>query len=137
MGAVDYAERDLGVHAIHADSEQPLADLDAALNVYREQAARIRRAHDGIDRREHELASDLRASDGNVSQEAIKRHLKEQHQTDDFLCQMRDVLRDAQSKQEEAHAVIELSKYRLRVISARMNELGGLLAFYAAAKKTK
>jgi hypothetical protein len=133
-GPRNYAENDLGVHRVYEDTDQPLADLNEALDEYAKQSQRIRQANDRIEQTEYELASDLRGESPDLSQEALKRALKEKHRTDEQLVSMRGVIMDAQHKQEQAHARAEMAKYRLRVLSARMNELGGLLAFYAAVK---
>lgn len=131
---VDYAEDDLGVHEVYEDAQGVNAALGTALDDYKEQAKRIRQANDTIEQREYELAGELKGEQPDISQEALKRAIREAHQTDETLVQMRKVLNSAHGKQEDAHARIEHSKYRLRVLSARMNELGGLLAFLAAAK---
>lgn len=129
-----YAEDDLGVHEVYEEAQEAHEALKGALDTYAEQAKRIRQANDSVEQREFELAGEYRGQQHDMSQEALKRAIREAHRTDETLITMRKVLHDAQGKQEDAHAAIEQNKYRLRVLSARMNELGGLLAFLGAAK---
>jgi len=131
---VDYAEGTLGVHDVYEQAQEAHTALRSALDTYAAEAKRIRQANDGVEQREHDLAAELRGETPDMSQEALKRALKDAHRTDETLVSMRKVLHDAQGKQEDAHAAIESNKYRLRVLSARMNELGGLLSFFASAK---
>jgi len=131
---VTYAEDTLGVHTVYSDAQDVHEELDKNLGIYATQAKRIRQANDAIDQREFDLAGELKAEDPSLSIEGMKRAIKDAHRTDETLNKMRKVLYDAQGKQEDAYAESETCKYRLRVLSARMNELGGLLAFLAAAK---
>jgi predicted nucleic acid-binding Zn-ribbon protein len=131
---VSYAENELKVHAVHDDALAAHETLTGALDEYAAASRTIRSTHEAIERREHVLASDIKGGDPGMSQEALKRALKDAQHTDDELVSLRAALHQAQDRQNNSYAVIEREKYRLRVLSARMNELGGLLSFYAAAK---
>ena len=131
---VQYAEDDLGVHAVYADAREAQEALDAALDKYSQCASVIRSVHDSIDQRKFELASQIRAEKHDISQNALDRALKESERSDEQLIALRSQLLEKQDEQEVAHAVIEKNKYRLRVLSARMTELGGMLAYLASAK---
>jgi chromosome segregation ATPase len=131
---VAYAEEDLGVHAAYRDAREAQEALDAALDTYASCAATIRSVHDSIDQRKYELANQVRGEKHDISQTALDRALKDFERTDDELISLRTQLMERQDEQEVAHAAITKNKYRLRVLSARMNELGGLLAFLASAK---
>lgn len=133
---VTYAEDNLGVHEVYNNSMAAHDDLNASLGDHAREAKELRRLHDEVDTREYELATEVRASDPTISQEALKRAIRDAQQTDESIIALRRSIRDAQDRQEDAQALVEMNKYRLRVLSARMNELGGLLAFYAAVKSS-
>jgi hypothetical protein len=131
---VDYAEDVLGVHAVATEADDVHAALASHLAVHATAASTIRSLNDRIDAREFELAGEIRSEHPDISQTALERAIKDARQSDDVMRGLRRELRDVQSEQDLAQADIERNKYRLRVLSARMNELGGLLAFYGAAK---
>jgi predicted nucleic acid-binding Zn-ribbon protein len=134
VGARAYAEDTLGVHDVYEQAQEAHGSLESALDAYAAQASIIRSTHDAIEQREYELASALKAYDPSMSQEALKRALRDAQRTDDELVSLRIALHSAQAEQEKAHALVETNKYRLRYLSARLNELGGLLAYYASVK---
>lgn len=131
---VSYAERTLGVHEVYDEAIAAHTALSKALTDYADQAAAIRGMHDAAEQREYTLALELREQFPDMSNAALDRAIKDMRRSDEDLKAIRANLFEAQSLQEQAHAEIEKNKYRLRVLSARLNELGGLLAFYAAAK---
>lgn len=131
---IEYAEEMLRVHAVHADAEAAHTALETALDHYAKSAQLIREITASIETREYDLVAEHRGANPDISQAALDRWLKEQVHADDTLKELHADLRTAQDHQAQEHADVEKNKYRLRVLSARMNELGGLLTFYAAAK---
>lgn len=137
MGAVDYAENTLDVHGVYEQAQEAEVELRDALAQVTDMAHTLRRIADETEHREFELACDIRAEHHGISQEALKRELRESHFTDEQLSQLRDDRLQAQHYHDEASERVQVAKYRLKVLTARMAELGGLLNFYAATKAGK
>lgn len=132
--AVQYAEQTLGVHATFEQANELLAELESALHDLVAAAQAIRRLNDSLETRELELTIEARADNSEASGAAIERIVKETRLTDDDYTSMKADLRSRQQEHDEAEAQVTLLKYRLRVLSGRLNELGGLTTFYAATK---
>lgn len=131
---VAYAEGTLGVHDVYEQSLEAHKQLEAALGLYADAAASIREINGAIEAREYDLVAAHRGENPDISLSALDRWLKDQRHADDSLRELRDDLLNKQADSDSAHVNIEKYKYRLRVLSARMNELGGLLNFFASAK---
>lgn len=131
---IAYAEDTLNVHGVHSEASQAYAALEEALDQYTELGRVIREVTDAIETREYDLVAAHRGENPDISQAALDRWLKEQVHKDETLSDLHRDLRTAQDGQAAKHAEVDKNKYRLRVLTARMNELGGLLTFLAAAK---
>lgn len=132
--AVRYAEQTLNVHGVYDDAEQVHADLVAALEQHTVASHKSRMLHDQIEVRELEIISELRGENPEASGAAIERMARERRAADPKMQELHADLRSTQQQQDEAQSRVTASKYRLRLLAARLNELGGLTAFYAATK---
>jgi hypothetical protein len=133
---VDYAEQVLDVHHVYDEASGAFEDLDAALIAYTAAAQELRSLNSRIEEREYQLAEMARVERPDISQAALDRLVKDSRHDDQPLRAIYADQRRAHDEQALADADIQRSKYRLRVLTARMNQLGGLLTFYAAAKAT-
>lgn len=132
--AVRYAEDNLGVHSLYQEIEDHLTDLNDALISYNEATQQVRLLAEKMEDREIELIGEYRAGDPKIAVAAIERRIKEDRANDDELAALRAEHRKAQDDQTLAESQVTILKYRLRGKTARLNELGGLLTFYAATK---
>jgi hypothetical protein len=129
---VTYAEGTLGVHSVYDEAKTTLAALETALTDAARHAAERRSLAEQVADREVVLASDERAAQPDMSQTAFDRHIKAVLRRDPTLASLRHDLQGAQAQEDMANAKAKALDATVRALSARMNELGGLLAFYAA-----
>lgn len=132
--AVQYAQDTLGVHDVHNEANAALAALGAAQNTLNAATSEIRSLHEALADRETDLTMAERASNADMSQTAFDKYIKQVVQKDRDHADLRDTLVAAQNRRDDAEAQVRQAEMRIRIATARMEELGGLLAFYAAAK---
>jgi hypothetical protein len=132
---VAYAENTLGVHQVWSAAEQTLADLATAQTAAVNTAAAKRVITEQIADRELEVTNDERSKYTDLSQTAFEKHLRGALQADPQMKELRKNLMEAQRHHDAAEANITQMEYTLRTQVARMEELSGLLNFYAAAKQ--
>lgn len=137
MTPVNYAEDVLNVHGVYKEAEEAHTDLEQALSSHVDAQALVREIANSIEDREHDLAIELRGDNPDLSQSAFERLVKDKIREDDRLKKLRSDMREALSRRDEAEQKIEGRKYHLRILEARMKELGGLLTFYASVKQSK
>lgn len=135
MGVKEYAEDELGVHQVWDDANAAHASLDEAMSKAVEHRARVRSLHEAVEDEEANLMARIAAEYSERTATERERLFRETRRTDKDLVRLRAVLLEAQSDLDIAEASVEGHKYRLRVLVARMHELGGLLELYAATKK--
>lgn len=131
---IKYAEQELGVHQAYERAQaarQRFAKFAVTLN---EANTAIRHIHEMMDDREQELVAEQRAANPEMSATAFKEHMKEVVHADESMKDFRKDLMDKQDSRDAAEISVEAAKYAMRVEAARLNELGGLLNFYAATK---
>lgn len=131
---IKYAEQELGVHEVYdraQAAQQRFAKFIVTLN---ETNNAIRHIHEMMDDREQEVVAEQRAANPDMSTTAFKEHMKEVVQQDETMRDFRKDLMEKQNSRDTAETSVEAAKYAMRVEAARLNELGGLLNFYAATK---
>jgi hypothetical protein len=136
--AMDYAERQLEVHAAYERAMEAASIFEDRAGVITETAKKLRDIDSRITDREMDLVDSERAKPeiAEQSQAAFDRHIKVVFRKDPELAELRDARRTIQAEHERAEYDAERAKITARVESARMEELGGLLHFYAAVKHT-
>lgn len=135
--AVNYAEQMLHVHEVYDEAKAALEGLRHAQRAVIDLAAERRQLNETMTDVEMVLAGETRAANPDLSQAAFERMMKEVLHADGDLKRLRARSMELQSKHEEAEAAVREHEFILRVKAARMEELGGLLAFYGASKSTK
>ena len=135
--AVNYAEQILLVHEVYAEAKEALKGLRHAQRAVIDLAAERRHLAETITDVEMVLAGETRGANPDLSQAAFERLMKEVLHKDDAMKRLRMKSLELQSKHEEAEAVVREHEFILRVKAARMEELGGLLAFYGATKASR
>lgn len=134
---VKYAENTLGVHMPWEQASAVLKKIEQ----HRLQLVHLRsimRHTKGVieDRKLSILNEAPSRSDWPSSHTAQQSALKVLYQTDSGIIELNDEVERIQNKIEESEAEIKHGELELQVLIARMNELGGLLQFYAACKNT-
>lgn len=132
-----HAEGYLGVERVYAAAKEACATMEAARHECHVISIQ-RKAVDGqITDREMQVIADERAASADMSATAFDRHIKVVLHNDAELRSLRDK-RDVLALQyERASADADIAKIRAKVESSRMEELGGLLRFYAAVKEAR
>lgn len=133
--AVGYAETSLNVHAVYEEAQAALGTLRRFMDDSTHLSDWKRRVQEELTDREMMVVSEERAANPDMSQAAFDRHIKIVLQLDGTMIALRGKVLDLQLKLDEANASVAHSEATIRVLTSRMHELGGLLAFYAAAKK--
>ena len=135
--ALQYAEQKLGVHKVYEDAQEALAGLDDMLASLDVALDNRRASDDDIMAREMDLTIQERGKHPDHSEAALARHIKEVHHKD-------ETLRDLRYKRRNQHATvsgleldIEHRKYKIKVLVARMEQLGGYFNFLAAVKNAE
>lgn len=131
---INYAEQILHVHDVHTDATTALDELKVAQAAVVEYADQRRRIGERLTDREMELASAERAKHYEQSQAWFERHMKEVLQADPAMRALRVESLDAQAQHDLAEQGVRECEFRIRICTARMEELGGLLQFYGTAK---
>lgn len=134
--AVVYAEGSLNVHAVYTEAQESLEALGKHQRTATDLTDTKRRLMVALDDREMELVSAERAANPDMSQAAFDRHIKLVLQADSEMVDYRTQVLDLQFKLDEANASVVHTEAQIRILTSRMKELGGLLQFYAATKKS-
>jgi hypothetical protein len=129
---VTYAEDTLKVHAVWVEAQSRL-DTHARLVTERVQTLRdLRAVREEISDRKLELASDPAAAGSSHAER--ERNLKALVSADHTVRTLQAQEADLMATVDMADAELKHHEVGLRVLAARMTELGGLLQFYASRK---
>lgn len=131
---VAYAEEDLKVHDTFHDAVNVNEALSVAIMRRVGQSALLRETRDDIEQREHEITTDLSGKLMGESLAAFQRSFKMACKDDPRLKTLHNMERVTQGEIDGTDAEIESLKATLKLLTARLTELGGLLNFYASAK---
>lgn len=131
---VTYAENTLGVHRVFEEAERRFAlHAEASENVTRTQDE-IRALKAQVEEREIEIVSDERAKEHGLSKTAFGDHLKEVLREDPDLRALRSKISNLEGMRNDYEQQVKHHQLGVQLASARMQELEGLLSFYAACK---
>lgn len=134
LKALQYAERDLGVHAVYEGARTTRDNLDSVFTELAglKDARRLQEA--SIQEREMAIVADERGKHPDQSAAWMERHLKLAFGTDPELIGHRhnlsQILGDIEGREYDAR----IQEIDLKVAIARMNELGGYLNYLSVVK---
>lgn len=131
---VHYAEDDLGVHNIYDEARAHFDDHSYYTKQVESLNLQIRDIKTQIEDREREVVSDERAKQLDLSKTAFGEHLKEVLKADESLRAMRGDLSALEAERSNCELNLKNLSLGIQLRSARMEELGGLLYFYAVCK---
>lgn len=132
--AIGYAENDLGVHTAYEEALK----LASEASDLRQHIATMRRMKVAFETayldKEYEFTSDLRGKNAHMSQTAFDKFVKVEVHRDPELRSIRAKLAEEATKIERCEADLATLKLRCDIAVARLNELGGYLAYLASVK---
>lgn len=134
--ARDYVE---GVLRADEVSDEAQAALEALASAHREIITTSRAKRElveVIDTREFAVAEQERLANADLSVAAFERHLKPVLHADEELVRLRSELRLLSAQHEQAELDARLHERTITVKSSRMEELAGILTFYASVKNS-
>jgi chromosome segregation ATPase len=129
---VRYAEGVLGVHDVWDAVVQNQNDYEEAMQKHDELVAQVHTAEETIANLEADFTIEERAANPDMSATAFEKHIKSALQLDAEMQEWRRSLAAKKHERDKALTEVESYKSRVRVGIARLEELGGLLHFYAA-----
>lgn len=129
-----YVRDTLNADGIYAEAEAALAALAAAHERIASTATRKRGLLDEIETLELEITLRERADQAELSQAAFERYIKPVLGLDPNLVALRREVSVVTSEHEQAELDARLHERTAFVKSSRMQELAGVLAFYASVK---
>lgn len=131
---ISYAEESLGVHRVFEEGERRYELHAEASDALDRTSDEIRSVRAEIEASEIELVSDLRAQQNDMSKTAFGEFLKERLKEDADLRVLRTRLAHLEGVRAEYERQVKHHQLGVHLATARMEELGGLLEFYAACK---
>lgn len=134
---VEYAESVLDVHGVWNEAQERLAAHEEAKNAYLAALTSIRWTENQIATREAEIVAEERGTHPDMKITEFKQHVATVQATDETTVDFRGVLADQKAIRDEAEQGMKHHDLGVRALTARMNELAGLLDFYAAAKEAQ
>lgn len=135
--AIAYAESTLGVHQVWEDANEINDQIVQTTTKLIEALAKRRSLDDRIESREMDLLIEERGKHPDHSEAAFQRHLKEVHHRDSELQSLRSERAAVASVVQAAELTAESLRAQVKLLSARMEELGGYLAYLAAVKNAE
>lgn len=130
---VEYAENQLGVHAIWQAAESELQTHGKAIEELKACNRRISDLRIQLEDRERDVANETDLSEC-TSKTAIKETIKAAIESDSAAIKLRKEIATVETDKAAHDLDARHAKYGVELHSARLVELGGLLNFYAAAK---
>ncbi len=134
LKALNYAERDLGVHLVYEDAVKNRNLLDGLMTEISERRDTKRGLEASMTDREFEIIGDERSKHADLSVAAMDKHLKQAFHADPTLQRLRTehlaVVNDLDGMELD-RSVLEAD---IRIAVARMTELGGYLQYLAVIK---
>lgn len=135
--ALDYAEQQLEVHAVHQRALEARQKLEHQAQTLAElkQKRRVREQH--LNDVEMVVIERERAKHPSMSQAQMDKHLKVEFSNDGDIRETRDELVDLAGSIDLVEWEIDLLNQDIKIAVARMQELGGYLNFLAAIKQAE
>jgi hypothetical protein len=129
-----YVRDHLDADGIYAEAEAALAVLSDAHDRIADTGARKRALVEEMDTIELDLTTRERADKAELSQAAFERYIKPVLHNDPELRALRARVDEVSAEHERANLDARLAERTITVKSSRMQELAGVLAFYASVK---
>lgn len=135
--ALAYAEVQLGVHKIYEEGLQLSSQLDETLTALDKAQDERRDLDQKIEELEMDLLVEERGKHPDHSEAAFSRHLKEVYHKSSELRMLRFKRNAKAGECSGLELDMEFTKARIRLCSARMEQLGGYLTYLAAIKNAE
>lgn len=135
--ALQYAETNLGVHACYQAAKDAHEALDDILNALDKAQDNRRILVDDIADREAELLIEERGKHPDQSATWLDQHMKQVKRKDEKLRDLRSMMNEAQARISGLEYDVDIQKHRIKIETARMEELGGYLHYLAAIKQAE
>jgi len=132
--ALEYAENTLGVHKVYEDALALEGELDSLMGRFDIAVDARKELDEQIEDREMELLIAERGKAPDIPQAAMDRRIKEVKHKDSVLRELRANRRQKAAEASGLELDIDLTKVRLKVRAARMEELAGYFNYLAAVK---
>lgn len=129
-----YAEQTLGVHDAYDAAKDGLTALRETQTAATEHAAQKRNLVEALEDQRFALVARERGIHPEMSATAFEQHMKEIVHTDVQAKHIRAEIAACQHQIDLAEAGTREHEFTIKVQAARLEELGGLLHFYAAVK---
>ena len=132
---VAYAEQTLGVHKLWEDAQERFEKYEEALLHKANLQTGLRKLRDVQANREMEILQEGKAKYAEISATAFDKIYKTLIHEDSDHRELRENERSCQCDLDIVEAEISAHEYQLKLMNSRLQELGGLLNFYASAKR--
>lgn len=132
---VEYAEGTLGVHQVWDEANDRLVAHEVVKDRYLASLSGIRYVEQQIATREGEIVAEQRGEHPDMKIMEFKQHIAAVMATDEKAVELNTSLAEEKDIRDAAKADMQHHELGLQALTARMNELAGLLEFYAAAKQ--
>jgi hypothetical protein len=132
--ALDYAEKTLGVHSVYDEARSVQEQHARAMTDLADFFRVKRKVTSEIADREADVIVDERSKHPDHSHAAMERHLKTEFRRDAKLQELRGRLLDIDSAIDEAEFRSRSYEAQLRLLTARIEQLGGYFNYLAAVK---
>ena len=136
LKAKEFAEKELGVNTAYQDALEAQTTYDEAMQKRDFVMGQIRTKRNFIADRETDVYQETVDANPGEKPTPLKEKVKTAVANDEQLRGLRAELANLQTEHDEAETAAESAKYKMRLYTARMEELAGLLQFYAAVKLT-
>jgi hypothetical protein len=134
VGAIEYAEDKLGVHTILEKVIEAREQLDRKLTELSEQRDAKRQCESDLSDRENEIAINEYAKHAELSQAALKEHVKHTVFKDEGHRGLRGLLLELTNSIEGLEYDRSMLDKDIKIGCARMEQLGGYFNYLAAVK---
>lgn len=135
--ALDYAEQQLSVHSVYEEAVENRQKLDALLGDLDKAHDTKRGLQAAIEDRGYELLSVERGKHHDMSATALDQHMKQVRHRDEAMKQYRVQLDTVTGEIQGLEYDAEMLRIGIKILVARMEELGGYLQYLAAIKQAE
>lgn len=132
--ALDYAEKNLGVHQVFIDAQAARDKLDDIYTELSNLQDSKRDLQDRIIDVEMLVASEERGKHPDMSQTSMDKHLKVALNANGDYKTLRDQLRKVVGDIEGLEYDVRMVEHDIKIAVSRMNQLGGYFNYLAAVK---
>lgn len=135
MNPVEYAEKVLGIHTVYEEAQQRLDQHEASMQRIRELKNDLRNYRNQRTDKEMELVTLAPQMWPHDSATARKEKLKLHMANDPDLRELDHKIDVCKFELDSAESEARHHELGLNVLSARMNQLGGVMHYYAEVKR--